>query len=92
MEQSTSGQPATELNEQHLSQVTGGVSIEEVQRVANETLAKANEHTDQATQQHGVSVRSRALSAIGIDISDFGSYLGGGIAANKAFPKKNKGS
>ncbi len=92
MEQSTSGRPAGELNDQQLSQVTGGVPAEEVQRVADETLAKAKEHTDQAAQHHGVSVKARALSAIGIDFTDFGSFTAGGIVANKAFPKKNKGS
>jgi predicted RNase H-like nuclease len=92
MKQSTSGRPVGELNDQQLSQVTGGVTPEEVQRVADETLARANEHADQAAQHHGASVKARALSAIGIDFTDFGSFTAGGIVANAAVPKKKKGS
>jgi hypothetical protein len=92
MEQSTSGRPAGDLNEQQLSRITGGVTTEEVQRVADETLAKANEHANQEAKHRGTSVKARALSAIGIDFTDFGSFTAGGIAGSAAFPKKNKGS
>lgn len=93
MEQSTSGRPADELNERQLSQVTGGnITTEEAQRIADETLSRVKAHADQIAQHHGVSVKSRAISAIGIDLTDFGSFTAGGLVANKAFPKKEKRS
>lgn len=81
-----------ELNEQQLSHVTGGITPEEVHRIASDTLGQANAYTDQVSTHHGVTIKSRAVSAIAIALTDFGAFTTGGIVADAVVPKKKQGS
>ena len=90
MEQETSSIPAMELSEAQLTQVVGGVTTEEVHRMAEETFARVRNHADQAAQHHGTSVASRSASVVVANVMDFGAFAGGMAIANAAVPKKKK--
>ena len=90
MNQETPGMPATELNESQLTQVVGGITREEVMRIAEETRQQVRQHADQTAQHHGTSVASRTASVAVANVLDFGAFAGGMALGNVIAPKKKK--